>query len=85
MKKPALLKSRYYKKKTNATAAALGDLAILLIPVIQVAIQTAPEMNPSLQHWLQTGVACVLIIFKFALKTIKAKDNEESEDTVAEG
>lgn len=73
-----ILKTRYYKKKTAPIATALGDLALLLIPAIQLLVAEAPDMTEAQQYWTQGICTLLLITAKFLLKLWK----DDSEDSI---
>lgn len=71
-----ILKTKYYTKKTTPIATALGDLALLLIPAVQILVAGAPSLTESQQYWTQGVCTLLLIVAKFLLKLWK--DNEET-------
>lgn len=77
MNKMNILKTRYYKKKTAPVATALGDLALLLIPAIQILVAEAPNLTESQQYWTQGICTLLLITAKFLFKFWK-DDAEEA-------
>lgn len=70
-----ILKTKYYTQKTTPWATALGDLALLLIPAIQLLVAEAPGLTEAQQYWTQGVCTLLLITAKFLLKLWK--DNEE--------
>jgi hypothetical protein len=74
-----ILKTKYYEKKTAPIATALGDLALLLIPAVQILVAGAPNLTEPQQYWVQGVCTLLLIIAKFLLKLWK----DESETSAA--
>lgn len=72
-----ILKTKYYEKKTAPIATALGDLALLLIPAVQILVAGAPDLTASQQYWVQGVCTLLLITAKFLLKLWK-DDSETS-------
>lgn len=72
-----ILKTKYYEKKTAPIATALGDLALLLIPAVQILVAEAPGLTEVQQYWVQGVCTLLLITAKFLLKLWK----DDSETT----
>jgi hypothetical protein len=70
-----ILKTKYYTQKTSPLATALGDLALILIPAVQLLVSEAPGLTETQQYWTQGICTLLLITAKFLLKLWK--DNEE--------
>jgi len=73
------LKLSNYNKKTTPKYKLIGDLALVLIPAIQVVLISAPEgvLTPA-QSWFVGGITSViLVLIKFATKFTdgEQKDN----------
>jgi hypothetical protein len=66
-----ILKTKYYEKKTAPIATALGDLALLLIPAVQILVAGAPDLTEPQQYWVQGICTLLLITAKFLLKLWK--------------
>lgn len=77
----SILKTKYYKKKTTVVASALGDLAVLLIPVMIATVEGAPNLPHSVQYWTMQIMSIVLVILKFASKFWKEPDTTEDFNT----
>lgn len=58
------MKSNYYSP-TPKRWRIIGDVALLLIPVVSVAISEAPEMNDVVKYWLSQGCTIALVLVKF--------------------
>lgn len=56
--------SRYYKP-TPKKWRIIGDLALLLVPVISVSVSQAPGLSEVVKFWLVQGCSWVLIGVKF--------------------
>ena len=52
-------------------ATALGDLALLLIPAVQILVAEAPDLTEAEQYWVQGVCTLLLIVAKFLLKLWK--------------
>lgn len=56
-----------YNKPTPKHLKILGDLAIVLIPIITAALPSAPISENS-KYWFMLGANCSLVVFKFITK-----------------
>ncbi|MNG66032.1 hypothetical protein D3C71_344330 [compost metagenome] len=61
------MKLENYHKPTPYHLKVLGDLAIMLIPILTAAIPSAPIQENS-KYWIMLGCNCSLVIFKFITK-----------------
>ena len=68
---------QYYEKRTKTWASALGDMFLVLIPVIGTIIQEAPNLTEGQKYWWAGAFTTGSIALKFILKTIK---DEETTD-----
>jgi hypothetical protein len=74
-----LSKTKYYTQKTNIKATMLGDLAILLIPVMIAAVEGAPDLPHLAQYWIMQSLAIALVVLKFVSKLWKEDEPSNSE------
>lgn len=65
-----------YRKPTPPHARKWGDMALLLIPIIEMQLESMPiAINPMLK-W---GITTALILFKFYTNTIVDKNIYEGD------
>lgn len=64
----------YYSKRTKAWASALGDLFLVLIPVVGTLIQEAPNMSEDQKYWWAGAFTTGSIAIKFILKLVKDEE-----------
>lgn len=67
----------YYDKKTKMWASVVGDLFLVLIPIVGTLIQEAPNLSEAQKYWWAGAFTTSSIALKFLLKLIK---NEEVTD-----
>ena len=67
----------YYDKKTKMWASVVGDLFLVLIPIVGTLIQEAPNLSEAQKYWWAGAFTTGSIAIKFLLKLIK---NEEVTD-----
>lgn len=67
----------YYDKKTKMWASVVGDLFLVLIPIVGTLIQEAPNLSEAQKYWWAGAFTTGSIALKFLLKMIK---NEEVTD-----
>lgn len=65
---------QYYEKKTRIWASMLGDLFLILIPVVGTMIQEAPNLTENQKYWWAGAFTTCSIALKFILKTIKDEE-----------
>lgn len=61
----------YYSKKTKAWASALGDMFLVMIPVVGTLIEQAPNMSEAQKYWWAGAFTTFSIGLKFILKLVK--------------
>lgn len=59
------MKQSKYFKPTPKKWRIIGDLSLLLIPVVSVSISQAPDMSEVVRFWLSQGCSWLLIGVKF--------------------
>lgn len=64
-----------YKHPTPARFRKIGDLCLVVMPVIQSGIMSAPDLGDSAKYWLMLAVSVVMVTAKFI--TNMFKDDQE--------
>ena len=65
----------YYKKRTKMWASITGDMALVMIPIINKLIEDAPNMSEAQKYWWAGIFTIIGIAAKFLLKLVK--ENEQ--------
>lgn len=64
----------FYSRKTQVWASALGDMALIMIPIVTKLIEDAPNLNDSQKYWW-AGICTISgIASKFILKLFKENE-----------
>lgn len=67
----------FYSRKTKVWASALGDAALLMIPIVNKLIEDAPNMNDIQKYWWSGVFTIIGIAAKFVLKLVKEDETAE--------
>jgi len=65
----------FYSRKTQVWASVLGDMALVMIPIMTKLIEDAPNLTDSQKYWWSGFFTISGIAAKFILKLFK--ENEQ--------
>lgn len=70
-----------YKKPTPVKWRKIGDFALLMLPVIQGGLLSAPNVTESQKYWIGFIASILIPAFKFWTNT--QKDTEATQDIIS--
>lgn len=74
-----MLKNFY--QPTPKNFRVLGDMFLVLIPVVTTIIASAPNMASDKKYWWNAGCSIVLVLAKFATNLAKEQPSDNTQTT----
>lgn len=65
----------FYSRKTQVWASVLGDMMLVMIPIVSKLIEDAPNLTDAQKYWWAGVCTITAIASKFILKLFK--ENEQ--------
>lgn len=62
------VKEKINKHYSGNSARIIGDLALILIPVLQTIVNNAPDVSDHVKYWMISFLTSALVVVKFASK-----------------
>lgn len=64
----------FYSRKTQVWASVLGDMALVMIPIVTKLIEDAPNLTDAQKYWWSGVCTITGIAAKFILKLFKENE-----------